>query len=237
MAMEQATFIAFESFPRYWSSQWFDNRSHVFNWSRYPARRFGMLTENATVDEMRSSVDAAIALHVGRFYVTDEIGRYDRLPLYWEQFVRYVAAHNRGGIRPPRLLTDDSPSLLAPGVFSDGMVLQRAPAAARLFGTASPQAAVTVTLQGHTAHGVADSSGRWIASLPPQPASAEGQDIAVSSGSASAKISGVLFGDVYLCGGQSNMAFALREAFNGSAVAAAGAGYNHSIRILNNGIM
>ena len=33
------------------------------------------------------------------------------------------------------------------------------------------------------------------------------------------------------------MAFALREAFNGSAVAAAGAGYNHSIRILSNGIM
>jgi hypothetical protein len=28
---------------------------------------------------MQQSVDAALALHVGRFYVTDQIGRYDNV--------------------------------------------------------------------------------------------------------------------------------------------------------------
>ena len=55
MAMEHATFIAFESFPRYWQSQWYDNRSHHFDWSAYPARRFGMLTENSTEAQVRKT--------------------------------------------------------------------------------------------------------------------------------------------------------------------------------------
>ena len=79
MAMDHATFITFESFPRYWHSQWYDNRSHQFDWRAYPAYRFGMLTENATEAQMRESVDAAAALNVGRFYVTDQLGKYDRL--------------------------------------------------------------------------------------------------------------------------------------------------------------
>jgi hypothetical protein len=72
-------------FPRYWSSRWFDNRSHTFDWGVYLARRFGMFTENAsTKSQMMQSIDAAVALNVGRFYVTDQIGRYDRLPTYWD---------------------------------------------------------------------------------------------------------------------------------------------------------
>lgn len=100
MAMEHATFIAFESFPRYWHSQWFDNHSHLFDWSHYPRRRFGMLTENATTEaQMRESVDAAVALNIGRYYVTDQVGKYDRLPTYWDAFVRYVARKNTDEVR------------------------------------------------------------------------------------------------------------------------------------------
>ena len=89
------TFIAFESFPRYWSSRWFDNRSHTFDWGVYLARRFGMFTENAsTKSQMTQSIDAAVALNVGRFHVTDQIGRYDRLPTYWEELVHYIADKN-----------------------------------------------------------------------------------------------------------------------------------------------
>jgi hypothetical protein len=44
-----------------------------------------MFTENAsTKSQMMQSIDAAVALNVGRFYVTDQIGRYDRLPTYWD---------------------------------------------------------------------------------------------------------------------------------------------------------
>ena len=104
MTMEHATFIAFESFPQYWHSQWFDNRSHQFNWSHYPRRRFGMLTENASTEsQMREAVDAAIALNIGRFYVTDQIGRYDRLPTYWDALARYVFWKNTGTVRLPRV--------------------------------------------------------------------------------------------------------------------------------------
>jgi hypothetical protein len=94
-SLDLATFIAFESFPRYWSSRWFDNRSHTFDWGVYPARRFGMFTENAsTKSQMMQSIDAAVALNVGRFYVTDQIGRYDRLPTYWDELVHYIADKN-----------------------------------------------------------------------------------------------------------------------------------------------
>jgi hypothetical protein len=95
--------------------------------------------------------------------------------------------------------------LLQPGVFSDGMVLQREPLAARLFGSAAPRATVRVVLANDAPIDVvADASGRRVAALPPQPASTEPRTVTVTSGGATAVLRDVLFGDVFLCGGQSN---------------------------------
>jgi sialate O-acetylesterase len=51
-----------------------------------------------------------------------------------------------------------------PGILSDHMLLQR-DAPVRIFGTADPGEAVTVTLRGQTAQAVADATGRWSAVL------------------------------------------------------------------------
>jgi hypothetical protein len=107
--------------------------------------------------------------------------------------------------------------LLSP-VFSSAMVLQRAPRSSRLFGTAAAGAVVSVTLApaqgqgGATAHTTAGKDGKWVAALPPQPAS-KGRAISVSSSSSlggaishSVSLLSVSFGEVFLCTGQSNMA-------------------------------
>ena len=100
--------------------------------------------------------------------------------------------------------------------FSDDMVLQREPKSARLFGTVSPGATVTVSLQPSSSSrsviAKADADGDWVASLPPQPASvtSAGSRITVTTVSATgddgarpvtAVLSNVLFGDVLLVTG------------------------------------
>ena len=72
MAMEHASFIGFESFPRYWHSQWFDNRSHQFNWSAYPRQRFGthnihaQIQSVATFSECKRRRDMTVSVWMQR---------------------------------------------------------------------------------------------------------------------------------------------------------------------------
>jgi hypothetical protein len=51
--------------------------------------------------------------------------------------------------------------------------------------------------------------GAWRVSLPPQPASTASVSIVATAGTDTAKLSDVLFGDVFVCSGQSNMAFSV----------------------------
>ena len=94
-----------------------------------------------------------------------------------------------------------------PRFFSDNMVLQR-DMPVRVWGRASAGDTVEVRLGGTAAAAVADSSGRWLAELPPmQPGgpfemSVEGPDSTLVFGN-------VMIGDVWLCSGQSNMEWPL----------------------------
>lgn len=91
-------------------------------------------------------------------------------------------------------------------VLGSHMVLQRAPASAVVWGFASPGIAVKTTLAGSSAlTAVADASGIWRQSLPPQPASTVSTMInfTCTSGESFA-LEDVLFGEVALCGGQSS---------------------------------
>ena len=104
-----------------------------------------------------------------------------------------------------RAAKSQAPSALA-FVFSDGMVLDyRSP---RLFGAVSPSAKVSVTLRNKTMQATANASGKWVASLPAQAPSLTPTDIEIAVASSKAVLQsntvlkGVLFGDVYLCGGQ-----------------------------------
>ena len=98
-----------------------------------------------------------------------------------------------------RAAKSQAPSALA-FVFSDGMVLDyRSP---RLFGAVSPSAKVSVTLQNKTLQATADASGKWVAALPAQAPSLTPTDIEIAVAASKTVLKGVLFGDVYLCGGQ-----------------------------------
>ncbi len=87
---------------------------------------------------------------------------------------------------------------LAPWI-GNGMVLQRE-VEATLSGTATPGEVVKVTFKKKTYESTADNEGKWKVSLPKQKA---GGPYTISIGGR--EISDVLFGDVFLCSGQSNM--------------------------------
>lgn len=101
--------------------------------------------------------------------------------------------------------------------LSSNMVLQRG-VPARIWGSVSPtvDGAVTVTVAGgagsETLTATVDQhTGQWTADLKPRNATTDGSSIVVSQGGVSAEITGVLWGDVWGCHGQSNMAFGLGQ--------------------------
>jgi len=97
------------------------------------------------------------------------------------------------------------PAFLNP-VFQDHAVLQR-DEPIRLWGSAAPGAVLTVSIAGASADAHADASGAWTAQLPAMAAGGP-YTVSVRSGDGAVQtISDVLVGDVYLCSGQSNMAF------------------------------
>ena len=115
--------------------------------------------------------------------------------------------------------------------LSDSMVLQRAPQSARLWGTATPAATVIILLDGRpAANASASANGTWAADISPQPAGT-GHALSVSDGTTKITVSDVAFGDVYLCTGQSNMAFSLNQALNASAEIADSQRYGAGLRL------
>lgn len=89
-----------------------------------------------------------------------------------------------------------------PRLISDGMVLQ-CEKPIKLWGWASPNEALTLNFNKQTFKTKADISGKWSLLLPPQKANTSGD--MVFKGKNEVKISDVIFGDVWLCSGQSNM--------------------------------
>jgi sialate O-acetylesterase len=101
------------------------------------------------------------------------------------------------------------------GLFTNHVVFQRE-RPAPVWGWASPGDVVTVELAGQTKATTADATGKWLVTLDPMPASTEGRRLVVrsSSNGQEATISDVLIGDVWLCSGQSNMAFPMSRTAN-----------------------
>ncbi len=97
-------------------------------------------------------------------------------------------------------------------IFADHAVLQRDRSIA-VWGRASARTSVTVTLAGRSAATRSDAQGRWRATLPAMPAGT-GHTLTVRAGTAGTTLSDIAVGDVYLCGGQSNMEFPARLSTN-----------------------
>jgi len=89
-------------------------------------------------------------------------------------------------------------------IFTDGSVLQRG-MEVPVWGTAEPGAEITVEFAGQVRKANADASGAWMVRLDALAASSESRILQVSSHKSQVSISDVLVGEVWLCGGQSNM--------------------------------
>ncbi len=89
-----------------------------------------------------------------------------------------------------------------PRLISDGVVLQR-DTKVKLWGWASPGETVTLTLRDQKFRTKADKSGNWLILLPPQKAG--GPYEMVFKGKNVITLKNILFGDVWICAGQSNM--------------------------------
>ncbi|MDD5705805.1 MAG: sialate O-acetylesterase [Kiritimatiellae bacterium] len=95
------------------------------------------------------------------------------------------------------------------GLFVEHAVLQR-DIAVPVWGCARPGARVRVELGGCVAETVADTSGRFMARLPPMPAGGPFELIALDRKSGDRiVVPDVWLGEVWLCSGQSNMEFTL----------------------------
>jgi len=114
--------------------------------------------------------------------------------------------------------------LQLPVCFTDNMVLQRNRPAV-VWGDATPGSEITVTFAprpgsgqaprpgsghaGQTAKTKADKHGKWRTQLDPMPAASTPRTLRVSSFEFQVSYTNVLVGEVWLAGGQSNMAFGL----------------------------
>ena len=98
-----------------------------------------------------------------------------------------------------------------PAIFGDHMVLQQE-ATLPVWGRANPGEKITVTFNGRKAEATATAEGKWRADLPALAAGTPPGTLVVA-GKNTVTINDVLVGEVWLCGGQSNMEYATgREA-------------------------
>lgn len=109
--------------------------------------------------------------------------------------------------------------LKLPSVFSDGMVLQR-DIPAPVWGQAEPGETVTVRFGDQVKTVKADPDGRWLVCLDPLPADSQPKTLTLSGAAATRVIQNVVVGEVWLCSGQSNMAFPVQSALEAPALKA-----------------
>ena len=98
-------------------------------------------------------------------------------------------------------------------MFGDNMVLQRGKAN-RFWGWAKPGQAIRVEIAGQTATAVTRTDGRWQAEVK-VPAPGGPYTVKITGPEQSVVLHEVLVGDVWLCGGQSNMELGLSRTRNG----------------------
>jgi len=124
-----------------------------------------------------------------------------------------------GGAQPkgpqPWWPTQPTPLPFVHPLFSDDMVLQR-DIAAPVWGWSEPGDTVTVSVDDKPAGlpAVAGKDGKWITRVGPFTAGGP-HTVAIAGQARKAAFKNVLFGDVWLCSGQSNMNWPVRLAANG----------------------
>lgn len=126
-------------------------------------------------------------------------------------------------------ITGDYGGLSLPAIYTDNMVVQR-DKPFTLVGKANAGDKVTARLGKEKKSTKADCNGRWKITFEPL-ATGETYRLEVKSGEKKITLDSIVAGEVWLCSGQSNMAFMLKEAKNSKEyITDAG---NHNIHIYN----
>ena len=99
--------------------------------------------------------------------------------------------------------------LMVPAIFTDNMVLQR-DQANPIWGWDSPGSKVKVAISNQSHVAVAASDGKWSVKLNPMKATRDPLVLTIK-GTGRLTITNVLVGEVWLCSGQSNMEWPLRQ--------------------------
>src|ERR1035437_8103940 len=99
-------------------------------------------------------------------------------------------------------------------IFGDNMVLQRGKPNA-IWGWSQPGDSVRVAIGENSATATAGADGKWQARIQPPPAGGP-YTVKIAGGQQTVELHEVLVGDVWICAGQSNMQFGLRQARNGA---------------------
>ncbi|XP_054469024.1 sialate O-acetylesterase [Anoplopoma fimbria] len=102
--------------------------------------------------------------------------------------------------------------------YGDHMVLQKSPESAVLWGYGPEGTQVTITLSGPSKQKtspVTVTKGIWRVTLDPVEAGGP-YNVTAANQSSTATLTDVLFGDIWLCGGQSNMWLQMYKIFNAS---------------------
>jgi len=112
-------------------------------------------------------------------------------------------------------------------LFTDNMLLQRGKKIA-VWGTSDKTEPVTVKFGDQTVTAT-PAEGKWKAELAPLTASAQPRDLVITQGDQSLTKKNVVVGDVWLCGGQSNMQWEIHQ--SAGAKEAIDSGANPQIRL------
>jgi len=105
-------------------------------------------------------------------------------------------------------------------LFADGAVLKR-DAAIVVWGTGVPSSEVVVAFHDDKAKAIVNKDGTWRTALKARAASTEPAKLTVTSAGETVVVNDVVVGDVWLCSGQSNMAWALAKCEGGKEAAKA----------------
>ncbi len=107
-----------------------------------------------------------------------------------------------------------SAGLRLPHIFGDHMVIQR-DQPIRVWGWAVPDSEVRVRFAERDLTVRADTDGTWLMALEALPATSRAQSLIVTSKGETAAYDGIVIGDVWLLGGQSNMEDVLESIYHG----------------------
>ena len=111
------------------------------------------------------------------------------------------------------LTGDNGGALSMPAIYGDNMVIQR-DEPFTICGKENAGAKIKAQLGSEKKRTVAGTDGRWSITFKPQKADGKSRTLTVESGAKRLTFKNIAVGEVWLCSGQSNMAFMIKESLH-----------------------